>query len=92
VHMAIEPRDSTAGQYKTKSGLPATAIQSRTPRASPPKLVSSRRSARPEVGSPKVRASLPRFANGFSRGFSGRPPCALLRTSGRCTPPVRPAG
>jgi hypothetical protein len=36
VHMAIEPRDSTSGQYITKSGLPATAVPSRTPRASPP--------------------------------------------------------
>jgi hypothetical protein len=36
VHMAMEPRDGTSGQYKTKSGLPATAVQSRTPRASPP--------------------------------------------------------
>ena len=34
----------------------------------PLKVESSRRSARPEMGSPKVRVGRPRFANGFSPG------------------------
>ena len=55
VHMAIELCDGTSGQYKTKSGLPASAVQSTCRKASPRigKLPAFRPS---RSGLPKVRA------------------------------------